>query len=318
MPIRVGLIGAGWAARAVHGPSLRDYRRRRRGIQLAAVCDVDADRAEALRKDFGFAAAYTSVEQLLADGAIDAAVVAVSAAHNAPVAVACVAAGLPVLLEKPPAMTARAARRLARDIAAHDGRVTVAFNRRFTPALVRLKELVAEVGPVQSLRCDMRRTDRREPDFSTTAIHALDTLRFLGGDVARMELRYAACGAPGEVTTFHGLGTTVGGATVGFDIVPVAGETVERYTLCAGGRTFEATSAAGHVTVRDGGSVREVKVRRPSEQQHDTSGFYQEVAAFLDAAKGEAAPPGPSVAETVESVTLMEALARRRLRYRRT
>lgn len=293
MTRRIGLFGAGWAARAVHGPSLAAYRRRRGGIVLAAVCDLDASRAEEVRASFGFERAFSSVDEALADGRLEAAVVAVSERHNAEVALACVRAGLPVLLEKPPALTGRQARSLERTIRRLRGRVSVAFNRRWTPAIVRLRKLIAAAGPVQALRADLRRVARNEADFSTTAVHAVDTLRFLAGaDFRSLDVVYGRCGAKGEATSFHGLGEMVGGAVVAFDIVPMAGRDQEDYTVTVGGRTFVAA-------------------------QHDSGGFYQETAGFLDALRRNVPLPGPTVAETVQSVEIMEFLGRRGRRYLR-
>lgn len=293
MTLRIGLFGAGWAARAAHGPSLAAYRRRRGGIVLAAVCDLDAARAEEVRVQFGFMQAYSSVAEALSGGRLDAAVVAVSSPHNADVALACVRVGLPVLLEKPPALTGRQARSLDRTIRRLKGRVSVAFNRRWNPALVRLRELLSVAGPVQTLRADLRRVARSDADFSTTAVHAVDTLRFLAGaDFRSLDVIYGRCGPKAEATSFHGLGEMAGGAAVAFDIVPMAGRDQEDYTVTVGGRTFVAA-------------------------QHDTGGFYQETAAFLDALRRHAPLPGPTVAETVQSVEIMELLGRRGRRYRR-
>jgi len=321
MAVRVGLFGAGWAARTVHGPSLRDYKRRRGGIVLAGVCDVDATRAEEVRAAFGFERVYTSVADMLGDAALDAAVVAVSVSQNATVATACLKAGLPILLEKPPALSRRRVLALDRAARAVRGKAMVAFNRRWTPVLVRLKALARKAGPVHALRCDMRRVRRADPDFSTTAIHAVDALRFLAGrDYERLEVTYGRCGPRGRATSYHAAGTMGGGVAVAFDVVPMSGMDMERYTVHAGGRTLVAELALGgmspSVAVFDGGKRRDVAVRVPSHARHDSGGFYQEVAALLDAVRSGRRLPGPTIGDAVQSVAAMAALAKRRTRFR--
>lgn len=321
MAVRVGLFGAGWAARAVHGPSLRDYRRRRGGIVLAGVCDVDAVRADEVRDAFGFERSYASVGDMLAGAGLDAAVVAVSIPQNARVAGACLKAGLPVLLEKPPGLSARRVVALDRAARAARGRAMVAFNRRWTPALVRLRELAAKAGPVHAVRCDMRRVRRTDPDFSTTAVHAVDALRFLAGrDYARLDITYGRCGPRGRATSYHVVGVMDGGIAVGLDVVPMAGMDLERYTVHAGGQTLIADLGHGKradgLTVLADGKERCVKVKVPSAARHDVGGFYQEVAALLDAVRRGGALPGPTIADTVQSVAVMAALGKGRTRYR--
>lgn len=321
MTLRVGLLGAGWAARAVHGPSLRDYRKRRGGITLAAVCDLDPARAAEFAAEFAFQSSYTSVHEMLTEARLDAAVLAVSIPQNAKVARACLEAGLPILVEKPPALSGRAAVGLAETVRNTKGRAMVAFNRRWTPALVRLKELVGQAGPVHSIRCDMRRVRRKDPDFSTTAVHAIDALRFLAGqDYATLRVTYGRCGPSGEAATYHAVGTMTGGAVVRLDVTPMAGMDMEQYAVQAGGRTFVAELALGKVDQRlavfSDGRRRDITVRTPSASRHDMDGFYQEVAAFLEAVKRGAALPGPTVAETVQSVAVMEMLGKGRSQFR--
>ena len=320
MPMRIALLGAGWAARAVYGPALADYRKRRGGLTLAAVCDLDAARAAEVRADFGFECAYTSLAELFRHARLDAAIAAVSVPHNAAVAQACLRAGLPTLVEKPPALTARAARDLVRAVRRSRGRLMVAFNRRWAPALVRLKALALEAGPIHGLRGDMCRIKRRDPDFSTTAIHTIDTLRFLtGADYAHLAIEYGRCGPEGQAATYHALGAMTTGAAVAFDVVPMAGLDLERYTVHAGGRTFVAEIGFGKspdtLVEWSAGRPRNVAFKSPSSARHDAGGFYQELAAFLDAVKKGGPLPRPSAADAVQSVTVMEALARRRARY---
>jgi len=326
MAIRVGLFGAGWAARTVHGPSLDDYRRKRRGITLAGVCDLDRKKADQVRRALEFEAAWDSPQKMLREARLDAAVVAVSAEANARVARACVRAGVPTLLEKPPAAGRSAIVSLARAVEPPRGRselVQVAFNRRWTPSLVGLKKIMEKVKarPVRSLACQFRRVARRDPDFSTTAIHAIDTLRFLAdADYRSLDVLYGRGGPRGEVTDYRIQGEMTSGAAVQMEFSPMAGVMMERYTVEAGGMTFVAHYCRDEMGTRvqawSGGKKREFKVRVPGTAMHQTGGFYQQMVAFLDAVRSGGKLPGPTVAESVQTVAVMEALRNRRRQFR--
>jgi predicted dehydrogenase len=214
---------------------------------------------------------------------------------------------------------------------------------------VQLKELALQAGPVQSLAGDMRRVRRRDADFSTTAVHVIDTLRFLADDdYARLAIEYGRCGPPAglssacrdeagppvaraersQYASYHALGTMTSGATVRLDATPWAAMDLERYTILAGGRTLVAELGHGKSPDRlmewAGGKQREIPIRLRDRSRQAVDGFSQEVAALLDAVKrsrgagrGKVRLPGPTVAQTVQSVEIMEALRNRKARYGR-
>ena len=319
MTLNVCLIGAGWAANAVHGPSLVDYRRRRRGIRLFGICDRDAVRMNQVRERFGFQHGFDSVEDMARTGQMHAAIVAVNVEQTSRITQILLDYNVPMLIEKPPAMTRRAAMALANAIGRKNGRVMVGFNRRYAPVLQRLKSEAADIGTIQIARGLQLRPARADADFSTTAIHAIDALRWLcDDDYASLDIRYGSCGSQGQSGTFHIQGQMSRGAIVELTVVPQAGRTAETYTLHAAGQTLTAElgiGGAGQVTVYHADKVRTPAVRTPSSARHDQDGFYQEVAAFLNAVRADKPLPGPSVRECVQSVAVMEALATRRRRY---
>lgn len=326
MPIRVGLFGAGWAAQTVHGPSLEDYRRKRRGIVLAGICDLDRKKADQVRRAFNFEGAWDSPQKMLREAGLDAAVVAVSPEANARVARLCVRAGLPTLLEKPPAGSRSAVVSLARSVEQSGGRkqlVQVAFNRRWTPSLVGLKKIMEKVRarPIRSLSVQMRRVARCDPDFSTTAIHAIDCLRFLAdADYRSLSFLYSAGGPRGEVTDYRVQGEMANGAVVQMEFSPMAGVMMERYTVEAGGMTFVAHYGRDETGTRvqawSSGKRREFKVRVPGSAMHQIGGFYQQMVAFLDAVRSGGRLPRPTVADSIQTVAVMEALSGRRRQFR--
>lgn len=103
---RLGVIGCGtWGAN--HARTLAGMG------ALAAVTDRSAEKAVALANSLGCAA--VDIETMLADPAIDGVVLALTPGAHAPAAMLAMAAGKPFLVEKPMALTAAEAARIAAD-----------------------------------------------------------------------------------------------------------------------------------------------------------------------------------------------------------
>lgn len=136
--ISVGFIGAGYIARW-HAQALR----RIPGARLAAVCDPDLGAAQALAAGAG-ARAFADLDSMLAQARCDAVHVLTPPPLHRDIALACLAAGCHVLLEKPFALSGAEAREIVAAAEAA-GRV-VAVNHNFLglPAYERLKAALAD------------------------------------------------------------------------------------------------------------------------------------------------------------------------------
>ena len=66
-PIRVGVIGAGGIAQVAHLPVLR----RLPGVEVAAICDNDLGKAQALAARFEVKDTYDDIEEVLRYGHVD-------------------------------------------------------------------------------------------------------------------------------------------------------------------------------------------------------------------------------------------------------
>ena len=130
--LRVGLLGAGRIGR-VHARNVVSNPK----SQLAAVSDVLAPAAEDLAVCFGSVARTT--EDILADGAIDAVLIASSTDTHADLIEAAAAAGKAVLCEKPIDLDLRRAMACQVAAAATGRPVMLGFNRRFDPNFAALK-----------------------------------------------------------------------------------------------------------------------------------------------------------------------------------
>ncbi len=121
-----------------------------RGARLAAIADADVPRAEALAASLGGPRVFGDGEEMISSGAVDAVIIAAPDPFHAPLALACLEAGLPVLCEKPLVPTAAEAVEVVR---AHDALpaplMTVGFMRRFDPGYLALRDAAGVLHTVE-------------------------------------------------------------------------------------------------------------------------------------------------------------------------
>ncbi|MFF3670860.1 Gfo/Idh/MocA family protein [Microtetraspora malaysiensis] len=113
------------------------------GGELVAAVNHRAESLAALSERYGFHRRYLDLDRLLADGEVDALIVATPNAMHARQTVTVLEAGLPVLLEKPMAMTAAEARAVAAAESSR-ARVTLAHCLRFDEQVGWLRDLVRD------------------------------------------------------------------------------------------------------------------------------------------------------------------------------
>jgi predicted dehydrogenase len=151
-PVRWGVIGPGRIAEGV----VRDLALLDGGV-LQAVASRSADRARAFAERHGAPRWYGGYADLLADDEVDAVYIATPHRQHHGIALAAVAAGKHLLVEK--AFTCTLAGAEAVVAAAREAGVFAmeAMWTRFQPAVVRVRELLAEgaIGEVRSVRADL-------------------------------------------------------------------------------------------------------------------------------------------------------------------
>ncbi|HSK99147.1 MAG TPA: Gfo/Idh/MocA family oxidoreductase [Rubrobacteraceae bacterium] len=141
--ISVGVIGTGGMG-GMHAENLRS---RVAGARLAAVADVDTERAGRIAGMSG-AAVHEDAVELIRDDRVEAVVIASPDPTHAPLALECLRNEKPVLCEKPLADSADAALEVV-EAEVELGRklVQVGFMRRYDPQHVAVKDAV-ESGAV--------------------------------------------------------------------------------------------------------------------------------------------------------------------------
>ena len=149
MSVRVGVVGGGLVAQAMHIPNLSALRD---GFTLAALAEPSATVREALGARYGIAGLHEDYRSLLEAGGLDAVVVCSPAGTHAEVVIDALGAGLHVFVEKPMCITLADADAI---VAARDqaGRVVqVGTMKRYDPAYeAMLAELPDTAGGLRYL-----------------------------------------------------------------------------------------------------------------------------------------------------------------------
>ncbi|SCG37632.1 Gfo/Idh/MocA family protein [Micromonospora humi] len=146
-PLRVGLLGYGTAGRVFHAPLIAATP----GLRLDAVVTRDAERRAQVEAEHPDARVVDDAAQLWAAAdALDLVVVAAPNRQHVPLARAAVAAGLPVVVDKPVAPDAGQGRALVAEATAAGVPLTVFQNRRWDGDYRTVRRLVeaGELGRV--------------------------------------------------------------------------------------------------------------------------------------------------------------------------
>src|SRR5215217_3553299 len=141
--LRVGLVGAGPWARAVHAPMIATHRQTELAGVWARRPGVAAELAAAYSTE-----PYESVSKLI--GAVDAVAFAVPPSVQVPLAVQAAEAGRHLILEKPIASTVEDAQRLADAVSGAGVASIVMLVMRFAPEIQEWLRAVRAAGGWQA------------------------------------------------------------------------------------------------------------------------------------------------------------------------
>ena len=189
-PVRCAVIGTKTIA-VQHIPVLQTLPE----SEVVALCDIDPEAVGEMSRRSGVAQTFTSVDDLQAWGEFDAVYVLVSVLAVAEVAERFIRAGTPTFLEKPPGLYSADTERLAEAVRESGTTAMVGFNRRFYSCLQAGREALLDTGDVVSVTVHADEDVAAQwagtkfpPEVAmrwayANSIHALDLLRYLGGDV---------------------------------------------------------------------------------------------------------------------------------------
>jgi predicted dehydrogenase len=218
--LRIGLLGCGPISQAAHLDAIR----KARNADLYAICDIAVGLTDRLATMYQPEAVYNDFAAMLVDPRLEAVVIAVADQFHVPLCRQALAAGKPVLVEKPLGTSVEECEDL-RDLVTRTGAVfQVGNNRRFEPGMTAARRFVREeIGELLTLdawyydsvyRYTMQdnlypvpvespnskrppgnwKANRQRYLLLTHGAHLLDTARFLAGPLVAVHARHHANG----------------------------------------------------------------------------------------------------------------------------
>src|SRR5690606_32246632 len=139
-PVRIGVIGTGNMG-AQHA---RNLAAGILGARLVALADPDEARVRQLGEELGVLHVYTDWRELLARDDVDAVVIAAPSPTRAEMVPAAAEAGKAIFCEKPAAVDAATARRIAGLLAETGVLYQMGFMRRFDPSYAHAHRRIRE------------------------------------------------------------------------------------------------------------------------------------------------------------------------------
>ncbi len=177
--LRIAVVGAGY-----WGPNLARNFRNSPEWDLVAICDLDGERASRLADQVGGVRVVTDLDELLRSDDIDAVAIATPARTHHAIALAALAAGKHVMVEKPLADTGDRGRAMVASASA-SGLVLMADHTYcYTPAVLKIRELIeaGELGEIlfiDSVRINLGLIQPDVDVFWDLAPHDLSIIDFV-------------------------------------------------------------------------------------------------------------------------------------------
>jgi len=194
------------------------------------------------------------------------------------------------------------------------------------PVSVRLVELLRQEPPLalEHIHYDFYRVGRTDADFSTSAIHAVDMVRFLAADdYASVRFTYRRRPRPAVGDVFLDCRFRAG-CTAQLAFCPEAGMEMERLVLNAQDVTFFVDLPGWEPVDPPGAIVQFVKGERTrsiteadlggSGELCERIGFYGENATFFDELRAGRRPAG-GVEESLQAVEIADCIRREQTVY---
>ncbi|XHR28103.1 MAG: Gfo/Idh/MocA family protein [Chthoniobacteraceae bacterium] len=316
----IGVIGTGWIANLEHGPALQNYVRGNPRFHLKAACDIKPNQAESFAERFGFERHYQDVATMLDTEDLQAVYVMVPDRFTASIAELPLRRGMATLIEKPPATTPEELSRLIQ-IADETGAPNfVAFNRRCMPLINRMQSRIAEIVLQEHvvpelISCRFARYGRFDQDFSTTAIHAIDTISYIcRSPYKSLQIDYWKQGAAYRHDNILMRGQMVSDTVCNIEITPDTGINYERINVHFPGRILKlelpgVSKKEGNGSLlefREGEVVANISDGIP---EIEGNGFYCETDLFLSGLlNGETHFADHDLKSCMQSVEIMNCL----------
>jgi predicted dehydrogenase len=333
--LRIGVLGCGPISQIAHF----DACRKARNAELYAICDLAEDLLNKMAAIHDPRATYNNLDDMLADPKVEAVIIGTADQFHVPLCRKVIAAGKPVLVEKPLGVSIEECEELRAEVRAKKLVFQVGNNRRFDPGIAFAKEFVEkELGGVIAFRswyCDSTfrytmtdnlqpvirasakakrppgnpKADKRRYFMLTHGSHLVDTARFLAGEIDAVRAQCAE-----RLGTFCWFieADLANGALAHLELtIAVRGDFEEGFRIYG-----ERGSVQGKVflpwyhktSVVECFSEKERQFRRPLGE--DAYTYKLQIESFADAILHGQVQRGASIDDGVAAMRAMVAIAR--------
>lgn len=332
--LRVGVLGCGPISQFAHFEACR----RARNAELYAICDRATDLVDRMAVLHNPQKTYNDYAAMLADPQVEAVIIATADAFHVGLCRQAIAAGKHVLVEKPMGVTVEECEALRQEVAASGLTLQVGYMKRFDPGLEFVHEFaknelgqrlsfkscyhdsiyrytmtdnlqVIPMASPQALRPEGNpKADKRRYFMLTHGSHLVDTARYLGGQIERVNARLVE--RFGAYCWYIAVDFTDGSVGHLDLIVAVRGDWREDFQLEA-----EHGNASGKIHLPWFHKTSEVEVfstkdglyRRPLGEDAHT--YKRQVEGFADTILTGAAQRGANVEDGAEGVRVLVAIS---------
>ena len=322
---KICVIGCGSMSTIGHGPSFQKYKADHPDTCLAGCCDLSEEKAQRYAESFGFDAWYTDYPAMLDAIKPDAVALICPVALTKELSIDIMQRGYNIILEKPPGLNSDQIGQMLAVAKEKGVFVRTSFNRRYTPLIVKLKELL--VGKrIFNITYQMYRKTRRDADFATTAIHAIDAVKYIAGiDYSRVDFTYQELPEEGQnVANYQLSGRFENGTMAQIALVPMGGALFERITVNTLDETYFVelpinTSPDGNGRLRmfrEGVCALDIPGQTlvDDAEMFQQCGFYEENRGFFEMIRSGAAPTC-DLESGMQSVDIANCLRNRKQVY---
>lgn len=310
--LRVAVIGAG----RMGADHIQRLHTRIHGAEVAAVVDIDLDRAKAAIADIPGAQAFATAAEAYESGSVNAVVIATPGFLHEQALLEALELDIPILCEKPLTPDAESAWKIVEaEQKLGRQRIQVGFMRRFDAEYAQLGGIIrgGELGELLMLHCKHRNPDTpagftNEMLINDSVVHEFDVIRYLTGEEitsVQVRLGKASSKAPaGQHDPQHVLIETSSGVLADVEIFVNAQFGYEVATQAAFEDGIVDIGNDGGPYVRRAG--RWGGVVTPSFIERFGAAYDVEVQAWVDAAlRGEIG--GPSAWDGYATAACCEA-----------
>lgn len=313
--VKVGMIGAGALSNAVHYPSLAEFE----DVQITAICDIDESRLNSTADKYSVDHRYNDYKKMIQEVDLDAVYVIMPPHHLFDIVLYCLNSKLNVFIEKPPGVTSEQTRNMALTAERNGCLTMVGFNRRFIPLLVEAKRIVEERGEIiQCVATFYKNTIGSGPYYggaidilTCDAIHAVDALRWMGGEVVKVSSDIRSLYAEYD-NSFNALMKFESGATGVLLTNWVVGKRVHTFEMHAKGISAFVdgdSSAYIYSDNKEEPLVLKAEEVAGSSETYKRYGFYSENRHFIDCIK-ENRMPETNFADAYKTMRLVDQIYR--------